>query len=385
MGRPVILHVYKDYWPPVLGGIERTIHWMARETRSQVEPRVLVASGQWQGRREILDEVEVRFVGELSRVASTPLSIAFLRALRSELRRGVDLIHLHHPNPLGDLALLLSGTKLPVVMTYHSDVVRQKKLMLLYGPLQKWMMGRCARIMPTSPDYGDSSEWLQMFRERLRVVPLGIDVEALWEEPSSEERTLTAQVRSDLLGATGRLLVVFTGRLRYYKGVEYLLEAMALLPEEVCLGIGGDGPDGARLREIAGRLGLGTRVRFLGTLTDEEQRRLLRAADIYCMPSHLRSEAFGLSQVEAMAMGLPVVGTDLDTGVAFVNQHGKTGLIVKRASGEALAEGIRKLGEDEDLRRRLGELARQRVEKEFTAGVMGRRVLEVYREVLGDW
>jgi rhamnosyl/mannosyltransferase len=125
-------------------------------------------------------------------------------------------------------------------------------------------------------------------------------------------------------------------------------------------------------------------VYFLGTIPDELLPVVLHAADVYCMPSHLRSEAFGLSQVEAMACGLPVVGTDLNTGVRFVNKHGESGLIVPPGDPSALAEGINRLLQDDSLRNALAEGARKRVQRLFTAQVMGENLRKVYREVLAQ-
>jgi glycosyltransferase involved in cell wall biosynthesis len=377
--RPVVLHVYKDYWPPVMGGIERTMNLMARETRDEFDVRVLVNSGQWRGREENIDGVEVTRIGEWGRVASTPISPGFLWAFSRAVGRGVDLIHLHHPNPLGDLAYALSRTRLPVVMTYHSDVVRQKRLMRLYSPLQNFVMGRCKVIMPTSPDYAESSSWLRMHRERCRVVPLGIDTEALQGGADLGDRV--ARVRAGWPGGPGPV-ILFTGRLRYYKGLHFLVEAMLHVQKDARLVIGGDGPDRARLAGMVERLGLQNRIHFMGTMSDEDLPAVLRAADIYCMPSHLRSEAFGLSQVEAMACGLPVVGTDLDTGVRFVNKDMESGLVVPAGNPMALADGLNRLLGDDGLRNALGDGARKRVQRLFTAGRMGESLKQVYRSVL---
>jgi rhamnosyl/mannosyltransferase len=138
----------------------------------------------------------------------------------------------------------------------------------------------------------------------------------------------------------------------------------------------------SRLAGLVKRFGLEDRIFFLGTIPDEELPVVLHAADIYCMPSHLRSEAFGLSQVEAMACGLPVVGTDLDTGVRFVNRDGESGLVVRPGDSGALAEAINRILADDALRNALGDGARKRVQRLFTAGRMAENLKAVYQEVL---
>lgn len=371
--RPRILHVYKDYYPPVMGGIERTIHLMAQGTRDEFDVRVLVNSAGRKTWTEELDGVRVTRVAEWGRVASAPVSPAFVRALRREAR-DADLLHFHHPNPTGDVACLLTRPSAPRVMTYHSDVVRQRAAMLVYGPIQERMMRSCRVIMPTSPQYLESSRWLQRHRDRCRVLPLGIDVSRF--DPTPEIRGRAGEIRSRFPGP----LIAFVGRLRYYKGLHFLIRAMKDV-EATLLAVGG-GADLPRLQAEATSLGVAERCHFLGDLPEPEMIAVLHAADLFCLPSHLRSEAFGLSQVEAMASGLPVVSCRLPTGVPFVNQDGVTGLTVPPASPEALASALNRLLADRELRLRMGAAAAERARTLFSAERMCRDLKEVYREVL---
>ena len=371
--RPRILHVYKDYYPPVVGGIERTIHLMAQGTRDEFDVRVLVNSGSRRTWTEELDGVRVTRVAEWGRVASAPISPAFVRALRREAA-DADLLHFHHPNPTGDVACLLTRPAAPIVMTYHSDVVRQRAAMVIYGRIQERMMRACRVIMPTSPYYIESSPWLRRHRDRCRVLPLGIDVSRL--DPTPEIRERAADIRSRYPGP----LIAFVGRLRYYKGLHYLIRAMKDV-DATLLAVG-RGADLPRLQAEAASQDVAERCRFLGDLPEPEMVAVLHAADVFCLPSHLRSEAFGLSQVEAMACGLPVVSCRLPTGVPFVNQDGVTGLTVPPASSEALASALNRLLTDQELRLRMGAAAAERARSLFSAERMCRDLKEVYREVL---
>jgi glycosyltransferase involved in cell wall biosynthesis len=372
--KPRVLHVYKDYYPPVLGGVETTIRLMALGTKSSFDVSVLVNSGTLRTFSETIEQVQVTRVGEFCRAASAPMSPQFLFAIRRACA-SADLLHMHHPNPTGDAALLLSGFHGPVVMTYHSDVVRQRQLMRLYGPLQERTMRRCDVIMPTSPNYIESSEWLQRHRDRCTVLPLGIDLSRF--SMTADVEAAAARVRARYPGP----IVIFVGRLRYYKGLHFLVEAMRNVNATLLLG--GTGPEQDRLAQQIRDLNLEERVHMLGDLSEEQLVAHLRAADVFCMPSHLRSEAFGLSQIEAMACGLPVVSTDLPTGVPFINRHRETGLIVPPAAPAPLGAAINELLQNEQLRYAMGAQAKTRATTEFGAQRMCSQLMDVYNQVLG--
>ena len=380
MRRPSVLHVYKDYYPPVLGGVEKSMHWMCRETRSDFHVRVLVASQSRRFVDEVIDGVRVIRVGCWGRALSAPIAPGFGGWLR---RLDSDILHFHMPNPTGELAYLL--TRPPrgrVVVTYHSDIVRQRATGAVYGPLQQAFLRRARAIMPTSERYLRSSLALQPHRERCRVVPLGLPLEEYEETPESAAFTRKIRERSP-----GKTRIVFLGLLRYYKGLSFLIEALAGLPPEVCLFIGGEAPD-SRIRERRDlerqvrEAGLGDRVAFLGRLSDAQAVGLLRAGDVFCLPSHLRSEAFGLSQIEAMACGLPVVSANLDTGVPEVNRDGETGRVVAPGDADALREGLAELIGDPDLRRRLGEAGRRRAQALYSIRILGENLRRIYNSVL---
>lgn len=380
MSRPTVLHVYKDFYPPVLGGIEKCIHWMCDATRERFDARVLIASRSSQTTDTVEDGIRVVRVGCWGRVLSAPIAPGFGGWLR---RLDADILHFHMPNPTGELAWLASRRRLrgQLVVTYHSDIVRQRLTGLLYGPLQQRFLRGARVIMPTSEAYLRTSATLAPHLGRCRVVPLGTPLAELAESDGS--RAFSAEIRRR---AAGRVAVVFLGLLRYYKGLPFLIEAMRALPADACLFIGGDAPAGrtgerAALERQVADAGLENRVAFLGALSDAEAVGLRRAGDIFCLPSHLRGEAFGLTQIEAMACGLPVVSTDLP-GVSEVNRAGETGLVVPPGDAPALAEALGTLARDEGLRRRFGEAALRRAETEYSAEAMGQRLAAVYKECL---
>ncbi|HHX42366.1 MAG TPA: glycosyltransferase [Chloroflexi bacterium] len=368
-----ILHVYKDYYP-VLGGIENHVRLLA-EAQAALGHAVTVLVTDPGPRTTCceLNGVRVIRAARLATVASTPLSLALPRALA---RQVADVTHLHFPYPLSEAAYLLAGRGRRAVLSYHSDVVRQKRLLRLYAPIMERVMRSVDRIVVATPNYLASSPVLRRYHDKCCIIPYGINRRRFVEADEAAARALRRQ-----LGG-GRLLL-FVGVLRYYKGVRYLLEAMARLDPrlDARLVIVGDGPEGGALRRQAEILGITGRVVFCGRVPDEALPLYYRAADLFVLPASERSEAFGLVQLEAMSSGLPVLCTELGTGTSYVNQHDASGWVVPPRDADALARAIEKLLSDEALRRRLaaGALARS---EQFSADGMVREILDVYRELV---
>lgn len=331
MGKPHVIHVYKDFWPPVLGGIERCINWMVGGLRKEYDFTVLVNSRTGKTRERDWEGTRIIEVGEWGRALSAPLSPAFPFQMRK--LKG-DIWHFHLPNPTGDVSWLLSRPRGKVVATYHSDIVRQAWAMALYGPFLRSFLRRCDAIMPTSPRQLEHSPVLGPYRAKCIPVPLGIPLDDL-------ERTAELGLRArEIKRERGNVpLVSFVGRLRYYKGLHHMISALRAL-EGIRFLVIGEGPERANLEGLTNQLGVQDRVEFLGELPDKEVIEFLAASDLFVLPSHLPGEQFGLSMVEAMALGIPAICCDLPTGVPFVNQHGKTGLVVPPGDDKALAAEI---------------------------------------------
>jgi rhamnosyl/mannosyltransferase len=365
-----IVHVYKDYHPPVRGGIEQTVERMARaQAAAGHAVTVLVsASGGRRGSEETLDGVRVVRVGEWARALSAPLCPGFPAALAA---RTADVWHLHYPNPTGEVSWLLRRPAGLLAVTYHADVVRQRLAMPVYGPLVRALLARADVLMPTSDRYIGHSPFLRPHRDKCRVVPLGIGLDA----HAALDR---GSARADALRQRhGGPFVLFVGRLRYYKGVDVLLHAMARWPAGRLVVVG-DGPEEARLHALHATLGLGERVRFTGAIGDADLLAHLEAASVAVLPSTHPSEALGIAMIEALAAGLPAVCTELGTGTTFVNRDGETGLVVPPGDAPALAAALARLMDDAGLRARLGEGARHRAQAVFSAEAMMRGVAQAY-------
>jgi glycosyltransferase involved in cell wall biosynthesis len=336
-----------------------------------IDVTVLVPSRSRRRIEERCNGVRVIRVPEFGRYFSAPLC----PSMAAELRRlAPDLVHLHFPNPTGDVAYLLSGCRAPVVMTYHADVIRRSFLLRPYRPVFGLLAPHIRRFIATSREYLDSSAFLTPYRDCCTVVPFGINLDSFALRLGEVDQVQEIRRRH------GERTILFLGVLRYYKGLDVLIRAMARVTGRLL--IAGQGPQGALLQTLTRELGVTDRISFLGEVSESERRLLLHACDVFVLPSTDRSEAFGIAQLEAMACGKPVVSSDLPTGVRLVNQDGVTGMLVPPGDPDALTEALNTLLEDDVLRAGLGKAARLRVEQEFTAERMIARTLGLYHEIL---
>lgn len=362
-----IVHVYKDFDPPVLGGVERHIAMCCRYQRQWAEVEALTCSRSPWTRVELRDGTRVLEVGEWGRFQSAPMAPLYPFYLK---RVNADVVVVHVPNPTAEIGCLIARPRARLVVRYHSDVVRQAAAMRYYGRVQLAFLRRADVIIPTSQQYVDTSQTLGAVREKCRVVPLGVQPED-FSKPDDA-------VLNDLRSRYGGPFVLFSGIHRYYKGVEYLVRAAKAIHARVV--IAGDGPE--RLHNEALALELGARIEFPGRLTHEDLVAHLHACEVFVFPSVERSEAFGISLLEAHACGKPAVATLLGTGVEHVNLHGETGLNVPPRDPQALAEAVNSLLADSARARAMGLRAAERVCTEFHAEHVARAEYDVYEEML---
>ena len=373
------------YYPPHLGGIEFHLRDLAEAlaAREDMHVRAMVANALDERLEETIEGVEVVRLPRWREYSSTPIVRGMSRELRAEARGELapdggrpDLFHLHFPYPWGEYSWLRAKTGVPTVLTYHSDIVRQKVALELYKPYLRRMLAEVDLVIASSPNMVEHSPFLSEVSHKCRVVPFGIDVEKFAATPAVERRA------AELREGHDRPIVLFVGRLIYYKGAEVLVRAMAKVNADLVMI--GSGPLERGLRELAAEMKVADRTTFLGGQPLDELVAWYHAADVFCLPSIARSEAFGLVQLEAHAAGTPVISTDLTTGVPFANQHEETGLVVRPDDPRALAEALRALVDDESLRERYGARALERVRAAFTIDRMVDDTLGVYREALGD-
>jgi glycosyltransferase involved in cell wall biosynthesis len=370
----IVTHLAKFY-PPVPGGMERVVESLCRATASRVENRVLAFHTGRTTVREEVEGVAITRVATWGQAGSVPVAPRFFAELR---RVRTDLLVLHEPNPWALLACALVRPRAPLVIWYHSDVVRpQLQYELFYRPMARAVYGRTARFIVSSPALAEQATGLAGFESRVSVVPFGIDAGAWTAGPAVLARA--AEIRKTL---HGRPLVLFTGRMVPYKGVDVLLRSLQGV--EAVAVLAGDGPRRGDWMALAAQLGLRGRAKFPGEVSQDELLALYHACDVFVLPSITRAEAFGFVQVEAMVCGKPVVSTRVPSGVPWVNRHEETGLTVPPGDVAALRQALQRLLLDAPLRERLGAAARRRVLETFTVEVMGARAVEVYESAVRE-
>lgn len=370
-----ILHIGKYYFP-YSRGIETYLKNLCERLVEAVDLEVIVANDCAKTVHEEINGVRVTRLGRLFEFASTSFCFALPFVMR---KRKPDIVHIHLPNPWAELCYFLAGCPGKLVVSFHSDIIRQKFLLQLHKPLHKAFLKKAAKIIVATPRHTEFSPFLSKLpKEKIEVIHYGID--------SKEIQTFDWELKEEIIKKTGRPLILFVGSLVYYKGLEILLQSAKNVDCQrpgVCSGnphflLIGTGSLENKLKRMTKELGIEKNVHFFGNADNETLKAAYNACDIFVLPSNYRSEAFGIVQLEAFAAGKPVISCNLPSGVPYVNQDGKTGIIVPPNDPKALAEAINQLLRDDDLREKLGRRALERVEKRFTADQMAVKTLKVY-------
>jgi glycosyltransferase involved in cell wall biosynthesis len=367
-----VVHIFKDCYPPITGGIEQHMNLLCRKLAKMADVTVLAPSRSLQRVEERLDGVRIVRVPEFGRYASVPLCPTAPLELH---RLCPDIVHLHFPNPMGELTQLLGAAAIPFVVMYHADIIKQKVFLPLYRPILTLLFKRARKIIFSAHENIPVAPWISVHRHKSIVIPFGVEIESF--SLSDSESTEVEALRSQLGGP----LVLFVGAARYYKGLDMLFRAMVDVKGRLI--VAGRGTQNTSLKRMANDLDVGDKILFCGEVSQSRLRILLHASDIFVLPSVDRCETFGIGQLEAMACAKPIVSTDLPTGVRSVNRHGVTGLVVPPGEPDALAGALNLLFSNPRLRAEFGNAARRRVEQEFGADRMVSKTLEVYREILG--
>lgn len=367
-----ILEVNKAYFPHI-GGIETLVKQYSEELgQFDTQVRTLVCCDNRGGSiRERVNGVPVIRAANFGTYFSCPISTQFVKQFR-RLSQKADVIHIHMPFPLADFAMLLSGFKGKVVLSWHSDIVKQKKLLTLYKPLLKYLLNRADMIFVATEGHIEGSDFLPEYREKCRILPYGITVE---DYLNIDRKPILTEKLTD----KNSVKVFFTGRLVYYKGVDVLLKAFRLV--NGCeLFIAGTGELEAELKAYAKEHNMEDKVHFLGFLPDDELKQAYADCDIFVLPSVAKSEAFGIVQLEAMVYGKPVINTLLPSGVPHVSIHQKTGLTVPPSDFESLSAAILALARNRELREEYGKNAADRVMENFNEKDVIRKLYEYLSE-----
>lgn len=366
-----ILELGKFYWPSK-GGMETLLQLFCKGfTDMGHEVECVVSNEKPKKIIEKIEGVPVRREAQFSKLLSTSICPEYINACR---RAKADIWHHHFPNPLADVACLLGDKKTPLILSYHSDIIRQAAFMKIYSHVMNRVLDRSQKIVVATPFHFTYSQWLQPYEDKVVVIPYGINLSQLEKKksdgPAIEELREQAQAP----------IFLNVGRLVGYKGQKVFIQA--LKETNGTAWIVGQGPLEKELRELAKSENLENRVIFWGGVSEDKLRHLIHACDVFVFPSITPNEAFGLVQVEAMACSKPVIATNLQSGVPYVNKDRVTGLNVAPNSSSELSEAMEKLGNDSNLRAEYGRNAKERAFNEFETGVMLRRYIKLMYDLL---
>ena len=367
-----VLHFFKTYWPETFGGVERTIHAIAESTAPLgVETTVLSLSPDPAGAPRTFGGHRILKANLDLEIASTGFSREAFGAF-ADAAQATDIVHYHFPWPFMDVVHFATRHGKPSLVTYHSDIVKQRALKRLYTPLMYRFLGEMDAIVATSPSYLETSSVLPRYRDKTRVIPIGLN-EADYPVPEPE---LVTHWRTRFT----RPFFLFTGVLRYYKGLDVLVDAAKGVAADIVLI--GAGPMEGSLRQQASRLGV-SNIHFVGALDDDAKAALLGLAHGFVFPATERSEAFGLALLEGAMAGLPLVSTELGTGTSYVNLDRRTGLVVPPNDPSSLARAMNEIIDFPEMAAQFGRAARQRFEAMFTATEMGKSYRAMYDTLAG--
>ncbi len=366
-----VLHFYKTYLPDTIGGVEQVINQLVRNTMSlRVTHEVISLTPIKTEKTVMVDGHLVHRCRSNFEIASTPFSLsAFFRF--KELAKEADIIHYHFPYPFADILYLVSGINKPTVVSYHSDIIRQKYWLKLYRPLRDYFLSRSDHIVVASPNYLKSSAVLSHLKHKISLIPYGLD-KSTYPSPSSERLNFWQE-------KFGPRFFLFVGVLRYYKGLHILIEAAR--NTEYPIVIAGAGPIEQELKEQATKHGV-KNIHFTGFVSNEDKAGLLELCYAFVFPSHLRSEAFGISLLEGAMYGKPLISCEIGTGTSYINIDQETGLVVMPDEPKALREAMDYLWNNSWEAQAMGKRAEERYRKLFTAKQMAKAYFSLYEKLL---
>lgn len=366
-----VLHFFKTYHPDTVGGVENVIYSLAEGSISYgVESEVLFLSRRGKAHNEVLDGHTIHRSKLSLDLASTGMSYGVLKDFRAMAAKA-DIVHYHFPWPMMDIAHFYAKHGKPSVVSYHADIVKQKVLSAFYKPVMHQFLSQVDVIVASSPNYVKSSKNLQTFEEKVTVIPYGIE-----DAVGSVSSGAIAKWKALL----GDRFFLFVGKLRYYKGLSYLLQAAKMTGLPVV--VAGGGANEAEFRLQAEKLGT-KNVKFIGPVNEVDKAALLSLCRAFVFPSHLKSESFGISLLEAAMFSKPMISCEIGTGTTYVNLHEKTGINVPPENPDALALAMKRLWSDDSLVAAYGAAARKRYELLFTRQKMCERYFQIYSSLDG--
>ena len=368
-----ILHVYKSYYPEDYGGVPQAIrHLVTGCAEYGINAEVFTFSPKAGDHPTEFEGQRVTQAKTVLEVASTPLSIDAFSKFRN-IASKCDLVHYHYPYPFADLLHLFCGRHIPSIVTYHSDIVRQRFLKYPYYPIQTAFLHSVDRIVCTSTNYMNTSPVLRQFAHKTEAISLGLE-KSYFPKASAE---VLSKWRSHIRAP----FILFLGAIRQYKGIDTLIAAAKGFNFKLI--IAGDGANLDNHKQTVSQEGL-TNIDFIGRINEHDKAALLELCTALVLPSHYRSEAFGLVQLEASMNQKPLICTELGTGTSYVNKHEITGIVVPPKDADALQNAMNFMMYNPDIAKKMGIAAEGRFRKLFTSKKMCQNYSRIYNEVVSQ-
>jgi rhamnosyl/mannosyltransferase len=369
-----VLQIGKFYYP-IMGGVE-TVAFDIAEILNQkgIVCDILCTNINHKTVYDTINGYKVFRAGIFGDVFSTQLSLKYIILLR-KIINNYDILHVHLPNPLANIAIMLANIhNKKIVIHWHSDIIKQKNILKFYRPFQSWLLNKADVIIGTTQDYIENSQDLSAYQGKCVAIPIGIDPDRL-----CSDNELIKQIRTKY---ANKKIILSLGRHVYYKGLQYLIEAAKFLDEEYVILIGGEGPLTSELAHSIIANNVQNKVVLLGKIDRYELGSYFAACDLFCLPSIMKSEAFGVVQIEAMSFGKPVIATKIDgSGTSWVNKHESSGINVDIMDPVQLADAIKKITGDKALYQQYSTSARQRFTEYFHREVMLNKIIDIYKSL----
>ena len=366
-----ILQFGKFYYP-TSGGIEHVMYEITEGLNaSGYSCDVLCSNTKAKYEENLFHNYTVYKTSSYGMFKSTSITPQLIYKLY-KLHKDYDVIHVHHPDPMAFLALYIVRPQSKVIIHWHSDIIRQKKVLKFFLPLQRWVLNFSDKIITTSANYAKFSVSLQGFKEKIANVPIGIS--------SANYRANELHVEKIKSEYKNKKIILAIGRLVSYKGFIHLVQSAKFLNNDFVILIAGTGPDEVEILKYISSHKLEEKVKLLGHISEQEKYDYLEACFIFCLPSITKAEAFGVVLLEAMIFSKPIVSSDIkESGMNWVNEKDVSGLHVTPASPQELADTFIKLQKDEVLYNKLSKNALQRYKTLFTRKSMINALINVYQ------
>ncbi len=369
------------FYPPHIGGIEKTMQTITEKLNEKGIKCDVLCYNHKKSNSLIVENIEKKDISykvyrlPLSfKFSSAPISFSALKYFKTIIKN-YDILHFHHPDPWSNLILYFIKPNQKIILHWHSDIIRQKYSYIIYKPFLNWLLKRANIIIATSPNYVESSQILKNYKNKCKIVPIGIRKENI-----KVNYSLFYLLKKKY---EGKKIIFSLGRFIYYKGFEYLIEAARYLDSNYLILLAGDGPKRKAYENLIRRYNLKNKVQLVGKLKDNEIGAYYKFCNLFCLPSIERTEAFGIVMIEAMSFKKPIVSTNVKgSGVTFVNKHKYSGLVVEPRDSRKLAEAIKFLLQNKKIYKKYSNNAYKHYLNLFTADGMVDKIIDIFLGII---